>query len=325
MLFNGSPYMLNSLFYKNNQKIIPIITGPTASGKSDFAIKLALKYGFEIISADSMQIYKGLDIGTAKVSISEQKLVPHHLIDIRFPSESYSVVNFQHDSLEILSSKGNYLVCGGSSQYICSLLDREIYSDDQNSDLRNKLETTYSCYSNFELWQELNKIDNIRASQLNPNDRRRVLRAIEKYKISGILPSKLNPKSNISEEFSSFLFLPIYIDNDRDLLYQKINKRVDQMMKLGLLEEAEYCYKLDKNSELSSTCKQAIAYKEFFPYFKHELSLNECIDRLKINSRHYAKRQITWWKRRSDVIRLHSNDIDEFLLSNRLFDILTLY
>lgn len=315
----------------NKKNIIPVIVGPTASGKSSLSIEFARQKNLEIISADSMQIYKNLNIGTAKVSIEEQNVVKHHLINILNESDSYSVYQFQNDARQIISkNNANILICGGSSQYVCSLLDDEVYINDTNLELRRDLENKFNNFTNDDLWTYLNSIDEQRASKLEKNDRRRIFRAIEKYIITGTKPSKLDPKllakkknkgsgeidisdirdmrdrfntKNESDKYKqNYSFVCFYIDIDREILYERINNRVDKMIQDGLIAEASYCYELNVKGKLSNTCKQAIAYKEFFPYFAGICSLEKCIEQLKINSRHYAKRQITWWKKRKKYV-----------------------
>lgn len=282
-------------------KKIAVIIGPTASGKSNLALNLASALKSEIISLDSMQIYKHLDIGTAKVSRAERQLIKHHFIDLLAPTQTYSIADFLSDykqlTHELKSKDTNFILAGGSLQYFLALYRDDDYSlsIQQDSVYRLQLQQEYQAYAQENsdnkhnpVYLKLCALDPERASMLHPNDMKRIIRALEicqsGSKASQQDPRRLEVKSN--EKYAIFAY-----DWDRTKLYQRINERVDMMLKEGLLDEAKWVF--NKQAELSNNCLQAIAYKEFFPYFKGEGSLETAVTQLKLNSRHYAKRQLS--------------------------------
>lgn len=282
-------------------KKIAAIIGPTASGKSNLALSLANALKSEIISLDSMQIYKRLDIGTAKVSRAERQLIKHHFIDLLEPTQTYSIADFLSDykqlTHELKSRAMNFILAGGSLQYFLALYREDDYSESiqEDSTYRLMLQNEYQAYAKESsdnkhnpVYLKLCALDPERASMLHPNDMKRIIRALEicqsGSKASQQDPRRLEVKNN--EKYAIFAYTW-----DRTKLYQRINERVDLMLKDGLLDEAKWVFA--KRSELSNSCLQAIAYKEFFPYFKGECSLEIAVTQLKLNSRHYAKRQLS--------------------------------
>lgn len=280
-----------------------IITGPTASGKSSLALKLAKDLNGEIISADSQQIYKDMDIGTNKVSKEEMDGIAHHILDIKNPNESYSVKEFKNQARELIKSinKNNKLaiIAGGTGFYIDSILFDMNYGQVKKDDkLRKKLDDLADKNGNDYLYKRLVEIDEKEAKKYHPNERNRVIRALETFKLSGKKPSELRKGSKkLNEEIDPILFFINY--ENRNLLYEKINNRVIDMLNLGLVDEFNKLidkYSLDEKSK----SLQAIGYKEIFLYQNNEINKDELVDLIQKNTRHYAKRQITWMKRYLD-------------------------
>ena len=284
------------------RKKIIVICGPTASGKTGLSLVLAEKFGGEIISADSMQVYKNLDIGTAKATDEEQQAAPHHLVDFLDPSEPYNVEIFTRlakEKIEEISQRGNIpFVVGGTGLYMESLVNGITFTE-QRSDksVRNRLEQQLSENGNEWLHQQLVEIDPEYAATVHPNNAVRVMRALEIYYTTGVTMTQQIAASRPKEKPYDVLFLATGF-LDRAKLYENIDKRVDIMVQLGVLNEAEYVYK-NKNTFVNSAA--AIGYKEFFPYFEGIQTLEECIENLKKSSRHYAKRQLTWFNRMEDI------------------------
>lgn len=290
------------------QKVICIV-GPTASGKTGLAIELAKKINAEIISADSMQIYKGLDIGTAKVTDEEAQGIKHHLIDICNITDKFSVADFKalcYDKIdEILSRGKNVIICGGTGLYISAIVDNMNFSEeDVDIEYRKYLEKLAQEKSNEYVYNMLKEIDPKSAETIHPNNLKRVIRALEIARNSDKIKSihMEEEKERIKKEDSKYEFFVYYIDHDRDYLYERINKRVDIMVEDGVVDEALKVYNM--NLDKDNTCMQAIGYKEFFPYFKGEETLENCILKLKQETRRYAKRQMTWFKNKLNIIYL---------------------
>lgn len=285
-------------------KII-VIVGPTAVGKTDFSIELAKRFNGEVVSGDSMQIYKKLDIGTAKATPLEMDGIPHHLIDIKEIDESYSVSDFQEDAskkIDEITSLGKVpIIVGGTGLYIESLLYPVSHSGEAepNFELRNELEEYAKENGKQALWERLNKIDTDAAEKIHPNNVRRVIRALEVYYETGQLFSSFqNERKKKDSIYDAYI---ICLNTDRSLLYERINKRVDIMIEEGLLEEAQELWKkLGPEPKAQST--KGIGYQELFPYFNDESSLDEAVAKIKQNSRRYAKRQLTWFRNRLENV-----------------------
>ena len=270
-------------------RMIYIICGPTGSGKTSAAIKMSNYYDAPIINADAFQIYQDMNIGTAKIAKDDPYYVKHHLIDIKKPSESFSVMEYQklfREKVDELSKKyKNIIVCGGTGLYIrASIYDYEFHEEEpvDLSDLES--------LNNEELYQRLVELDPKSAEGLHPNNRKRVLRAIAIMRNQGVSKSE-----NIEKQKHKLLYdvKILMINPDRDKLYTNINKRVDEMFDNGLVDEVK---SLLKNYELSSTAKAAIGYKEVIDYLNRDCSLDECKELIKKRTRNYAKRQVTFFK-----------------------------
>ena len=297
---------------ENSIKVISIV-GPTASGKTKLAVKLAQKFNGEIVSADSMQIYKGMQIATAKPTFYETEGVKHHLIDFVSPDETYSVAMFVKDASKCIAdiySRGKLpFIVGGTGLYVDSLLNNITFSDEQRDEkLSLELRKIYEEQGIDTLLKMLSEFDidsaNRMKAERNP---KRIIRAIEFYKTTGITITEQNEKSKL--EKSPYSPVKIGINyKDRAKLYERINKRVDLMLENGLVNEAKDVL----SSKLSFTSIKAIGYKELLPYFNGEKTLDECVEKLKMETRRYAKRQITWFKRDLDINWLYADKYNSF-------------
>ncbi|MFT8740383.1 MAG: tRNA (adenosine(37)-N6)-dimethylallyltransferase MiaA [Liquorilactobacillus satsumensis] len=279
---------------------IVLIVGPTAVGKTALSVALARQFNGEIISGDSMQVYRGLNIGTAKVTPSEKKGIPHHLIDIRQINERFSVADFVtacRAQIQAITARGALpFIVGGTGFYLQALLDNFKLGNDQyeqNEKIREKWRNFSQQYGKEQLWQHLAQIDPVAAKKIPQNNERRVIRALEVFEKTGHLFSEQNDMA--SSEFEPLI---IGLNTERKLLYERIEKRVDLMLAAGLVEEAYTLY-VAGGEHLQAG--HGIGYQEFFPYFRGEISLAQAVAALKKNSRHYAKRQLTWFRNKMDV------------------------
>lgn len=283
-------------------KII-VIVGPTAVGKTNLSIAVANEFDGEIISGDSMQIYRHLNIGTAKATAEEQAGIPHHLIDEIEASESYSVTDFQKKAkvlIQEMASRGKCpVIVGGTGLYIESLVYDVSFGGKGKSDaeFRAKKENEAKKKGNFAVWQELNKLDPKSAENIHFNNIRRVIRALEVYEKTGQLFSDHQNEREIRE--------PVYdakiigLTTDRALLYKRIDLRAEQMIQRGLMAEAQWLYDQHLTDKQAA---QAIGYKEWFPYFEKKCTAQEVKEHIQQNSRRYAKRQLTWFRNRLEEI-----------------------
>ena len=290
---------------------IPVIAvvGPTASGKSDLAVSLAEKFNGEIVSCDSMQIYKGMSIATAAPTLEQLKSVKHHMVEFLDNTQSYSVADYVNQAKEVIfdiNSRGKLpILAGGTGLYVNSLLENLQFTPQKtNLTLRNDLIKQYEDLGGEAMLNELRLIDPDYAAILHANDKKRIVRAFEIYKTTGqnVTITMLNSKT----QPSNFNVLYIGITyKDREVLYGRINKRVDIMLKNGLLTEAEAAFKTNK-----STAAQAIGHKELFGYFLGEQSLDEAIENLKMQTRRYAKRQLTWFNKNKDINWIYADQTE---------------
>ena len=274
------------------------IVGPTAVGKTKMSIELAKQLNGEIISGDSMQIYRGMDIGTAKATMDERQGIPHHLIDEKNPDEPYSVAAFQQTvraKMEEIKSRGKLpIIVGGTGLYIKSVLyDYEFAGESESKEVD---EAKYGHLSNEELHAKLAAVDEAGAKDIHPNNRKRVIRALEIYETSGVKKSEMIEKQEHKMIYDACL---IGLTDDRNVLYDRINKRVDTMYETGLVEEVKALF--DEGIPAESQSIRAIGYKELYDYFKGLISLEESKELIKRNSRRYAKRQYTWFNNQMDV------------------------
>ncbi len=288
-----------------------VISGPTASGKTALSVSLAERFNGEIVSADSMQIYRKMSVATAKPTPEEMKNVPHHLIDFLEPSEPFSVADYvklARAAVEDIASRQRLpMVCGGTGLYIDSLLQDITFADEPSDpSVRRSLEAELSERGGEYMLKLLSDIDPETASRLHPNNQKRIIRALEVYRLTGKTFSEL---SRLSREGADPLCaLKICLDyRDRETLYRRIDKRVDEMFDRGLVDEAKYILSLDLK-----TSSQAIGYKELKPYFSGDLTLAECAENLKRSTRRYAKRQLTWFRRDKTAVWLYPDDYADF-------------
>ena len=297
---------------ENSIKVISIV-GPTASGKTNLAVKLAQKFNGEIVSADSMQIYKGMQIATAKPTFDETEGVKHHLIDFVSPDETYSVAMFVKDASRCIAdiySRGKLpFMVGGTGLYVDSLLNNITFSVEQRDEkLSLELRKIYEDQGIDTLLKMLSEFDIDSANRLKAErNPKRIIRAIEFYKTTGITITEQNEKSKLVKSPYSPVKIGINY-KDRAKLYERINKRVDLMLENGLVNEAKDVL----SSKLSFTSIKAIGYKELLPYFNGEKTLDECVEKLKMETRRYAKRQITWFKRDLDINWLYADKYNSF-------------
>lgn len=288
-------------------KVICIV-GPTASGKTGLAIELAKKIDAEVISADSMQIYKDLDVGTAKVTKEEAQGIPHHMIDVCNVEDKFSVADFKamcYDKIEEIQKRGkNVIIAGGTGLYVNAVVYNMNFTEEEtDTKLRQELEKIAKEKGNEYLHNMLKEIDPVTAEQIHMNNVKRVIRAIEMAKNVGLKSEHMEAeKTRIANEKAPYEFVVFCIEQEREYLYSRINLRVDLMIKDGILDEARKVYDMKLPSD--NTCMQAIGYKEFFPYFEGTSSLEECVETLKKETRHYAKRQMTWFNNKLDCIKL---------------------
>ena len=295
-----------------NKPVVIVICGPTASGKTALSIEIAQKIKGEIISADSMQIYKDMDIGTAKPTIEEMKNIKHYLIDCVSPSIRYSVADFKKDAInaleEILAKGKTPIVVGGTGLYVDSL----IYGIDYNEmkvDLsyRTQLEELVKEKGLEYLYEMAKKIDEKAMEKISKNDKKRICRVLEIYNSTGKTKSQLEEESRKSE--IKYDYKVFAINMDRALLYDRINKRVDIMINHGLIDEVK---KLVQKYPEIPTAMQGLGYKEVVEYFNEKYSKEDMVEKIKMESRRYAKRQITWFKRNKNIIWLDaSKEINE--------------
>ena len=285
-----------------SKRPLVIITGPTASGKTALSIELAKQIGGEIISADSMQVYRHMDIGSAKVTKEEMDGVPHHLIDVLDPSEEFNVVRFQEmarKAMEEIYERGKIpIIAGGTGFYIQALLyDIDFTETDENNSIREELEQKARTEGASVLHAMLKEIDPESAEAIHENNVKRVIRAIEFYRQTGKKISDHNRQER--EKSSPYQFLYYVIDLPRELLYSRIEQRVDQMIEQGLVEEVKALQAMGCTRDMVSM--QGLGYKEILDYLNGQLTLDEAVYVLKRDTRHFAKRQLTWFRRERDV------------------------
>ena len=283
-------------------KPLIILTGPTAVGKTELSIALAKSIGGEIISADSMQVYKYMDIGTAKIRSEEMDGVPHHLIDILEPDVAFNVAMFKDlakSAVEDIYSRGRIpILVGGTGFYIQALLhDIDFSEEDSDSSIRKELETLAEIKGAAFLHEKLREVDPESAEQIHANNVKRVIRALEYYQLHGEKISTHNETERHKE--SPYDFLYFVLTHDRQVLYERIEKRIDQMIDHGLISEVDNLLKKGYDSSLVSM--QGLGYKELIPYLQKKCTLDEAIYVLKRDTRHFAKRQLTWFRRDRNV------------------------
>lgn len=290
--------------YQKHKPLL-ILAGPTAVGKSDFSVKVAKALGGECISADSIQVYKGLNIGSGKITEEEMEGIPHHLLDILNPEEDYDASSFQYMAREkveeIYRRERLPILVGGTGFYIQAMLrDIDFQEEDEaeKERFRSKLEKEMEERGSIALHEELKLADPVSAEEIHPHNRQRIMRALEYFHLHKSPISKHNREEKEKEALYDSLFL--VLNRNREDLYEGINTRVEKMFQDGLVLEVEAFF--NKGYTEHSPGFKGIGYRELFPYLRGECSLSECKALIQQNSRHYAKRQLTWFKREKETI-----------------------
>ncbi len=272
-----------------------LVVGATASGKSQIGVNLAKKYNGEIISCDSMQVYRDMNIGTAKITSEEMQSIPHYMIDIVNADAQFSVgeyASMADKAINDIISRGKVpIIVGGTGLYVDGILYPMTFGGDKNIEIRAELESQFALYGKEYMHSMLAEIDPIDAQKIHPNNVKRVLRALEIYKTTGTCKSNLQEKNKDLK----YEVCMIALDVDRNVLYQRIDSRVDKMFEIGLLNEVKQL--LSNGVGFENQSMQAIGYKEFKNYFNATKTLEETVEIIKQNSRNYAKRQLTWFKK----------------------------
>lgn len=286
-----------------------VLTGPTAVGKTTLSIELAKALSGEIISADSMQVYKHMDIGSAKIKPEEMQGIRHHMLDILEPDEEFNVVIFKEmvqKCIKDITDRGKIpILAGGTGFYIQAVLyDIDFTENDENAGIRKELEKLGEEEGAEYLHDQLRKVDEASALAIHANNKKRVIRALEFYYLTGEKISEHNERERKKESvYDSCYFV---LNDDRERLYEKINRRVDLMLEEGLVEEVKRLKEAGCTRDLVSM--QGLGYKEILSFLEGEISLDEAVYLIKRDTRHFAKRQITWFKREKDVIWVEKKD-----------------
>ena len=293
----------------NQKPPLIILTGPTAVGKTALSLRLAKAIGGEILSADSMQVYRHMDIGSAKIRPEEMEGVPHHLIDVLEPSEEFNVVLFQKMAKEAMKGiygRGNIpIITGGTGFYIQAVLyDIDFTENEENTQYRARLERLAEEKGNAYLHTMLQEVDRESASAIHPNNRKRVIRALEFHELTGQKISEHNETER--EKEAAYRAAYFVLTDDRNILYQNIDIRVEQMIEAGLVEEVERLRDMGCTRDMVSM--QGLGYKEILSYLEGEVPLERAIYLIKRDTRHFAKRQLTWFRREKDVIWVPKNE-----------------
>ncbi len=296
----------------NKPKVI-VICGPTASGKTALSIELAKKINGEIISCDSMQIYKYMDIGTAKPTLEEQKEVKHHMIDFVEPNQRYSVAEYKKDaekSIEEILLKGKTpIIVGGTGLYVDSLIYGIEYPEiELDEEYRKQLEKEIKEKGLESLYNKAKEIDSKAMEKISPNDKKRIMRVLEIYIATGKTKTEQEIESRAHEVKYDYKVFAIKMD--REKLYERINKRVDMMIEKGLIEEVQ---NILKKYDKFPTAMQGLGYKEVVEYLEGKKTKEEMIDKIKMQTRRYAKRQITWFKKNKQTIWIENNELSKIL------------
>lgn len=286
----------------------PIIAGPTASGKTALAVRLAAAIGGEVVSADSMQIYDGVSVGTARPTVEEMQGIPHHLLGFLPLQKKYSVAQYLADAhsvfTDIYARDSIPVMCGGTGLYIQSFMEnRQLFEEEPDPELRHRYMLIAQEQGGEALVEKLRAVDPVTAARLHSKDIHRIIRALEVYDTTGRTIAEQTALSlSVPSPYTPCLFVLDF--HDRQKLYERINRRVDVMLDNGLLDEAERILHTDPDA----TVTQAIGYKEFAAYFEGKISLDEAADKLRQQTRRYAKRQLSWFHRMSDAHTLWVDD-----------------
>ncbi len=306
----------------SKEKVL-VLLGPTAVGKTKMSIELAKRFNGEIISGDSMQVYKGMDIGTAKITNDEMEGIPHHLIDIKAPNQSFSVAEFQmlvREKIADITNRNRLaMIVGGTGLYIQSVIyDYQFSSAPSDEEFRKSMELKAEKEGKEVLYQELLVIDPLGARNIHPNNVRRVIRALEIFHCTGKTMGQFQDKQTADLCYDTAL---VGLTMKREQLYERIDKRVDIMIEQGLVDEVQGLY---QSGLRDCGSVQAIGYKELYDYFDGKLPLNLAVEQLKQNSRRYAKRQLTWFRNKMDVQWFDMSDVtDNVTFTKKIAEIST--
>jgi tRNA dimethylallyltransferase len=299
----------NYLGNENDKQRVVIILGPTASGKTDLAVRLAERFDGEIVNVDSMQVYRGMDIGTAKPSLELRRKIPHHLIDIVDPDTNFSASDFRREAaraIKDITGRGKKVfIVGGTGLYIRALLQGLVDSPSGAGEVREELEETATREGNEALLNELARVDPVTAARLHPNDRVRIIRALEVFRLTGLPISRERIAHGFSGDY--YLTLKIGLTMERGELYMRIDRRVESMIAGGLVEEVKTL--LDRGFSPRLKALRSIGYRQICAYISGEYSLDEAIRLIKRDTRHYAKRQMTWFKNDNEIKWVEYSDI----------------
>lgn len=296
----------------NKKRKLIILTGPTAVGKSALSVALAKRIGGEIVSADSMQVYKYMDIGSAKIKKEEMAGIPHHLIDVLTPEEEFNVVHFQQLAKEALADiyeRGHIpIIVGGTGFYIQALLyDVDFSAEEGHLEIRKRLESEAASIGGAEaLHQRLKQVDPVSAAVIHPNNQKRVIRALEFWELHGYPISQHNEQQR--QRTSPYAFCYFVLTDERARLYEKIEARVDEMLSEGLVDEVSKLKAMGCHKGMVSM--QGLGYKEILNYLEGSCTLEEAVYQIKRDTRHFAKRQLTWFGRERDVLWINKKDYD---------------
>lgn len=307
------------------KKPLIVLTGPTAVGKTKLSIALAKAVGGEIISADSMQVYKSMDIGSAKIRPEEMDGIPHYLVDVLEPSEEFHIVRFQQmakEAMEKIYANGHIpILVGGTGFYIQAIVkDIDFTKNEENTEIRAKWEQFAKDHGAEALHEELGKVDPKSAETIPAGNVKRVVRALEFYELSGSPISEHNEEQKAKE--SPYQFAYFVLNDHRELLYERIEKRIDEMLEEGLIDEVKGLKERGFTKDMVSM--QGLGYKEILDYLDGNLTLEEAVYILKRDTRHFAKRQLTWFRREPEVSWIHKYEYgyDDMKILNAMTDIL---
>ena len=308
---------------RENKKPLLVIVGPTASGKTSLSIELAKKYNGEIISADSMQVYKEMNIGTAKPDMEERQGIAHHMMDVVSVCDEYTVGQYQKQATECIEDVYNRdkqpILCGGTGLYIRSILHPMQFSNAQgNPKIRQDLQEFVDRYGNEALHLKLEKVDPESAQRLHQNDVKRVVRALEIFELTGQPYSSYNRNFQSLESEDKYRALIIGLQWPRDILVERIRKRIENMVDDGLIEEAKMVYNLHLPANIPSL--QGIGYRQLFPYFEGRCSKEKAMEDIFIQSRQYAKRQMTWFRNQEKVCWIDACSEDVYTKAQMLVE-----
>jgi len=302
---------------KSSQVLI-VVGGPTASGKSDLAMNLAQKFKGELICSDSMQVYRNLDIGTAKPTLKEQQLVPHHQIDIIDPNENYSAGKYEKDTTQIIRkihSRGHLpILVGGTGLYYRALMYGISKIPEIPELIKNKVSYLQLKFGTRYCWEQLHRIDPQSASNIHPNDTARIIRSLEVFFYTGFSITKFQKEHPFTK--ARYKFLAVALEWERNLLYERINKRTQNMLKAGWIEEVE---KLLKYYPKDSKPFQSIGYREIIQHLSGKLEFNQMLKTIQQRTRRFAKRQMTWYKKESKIEWFRPTNVSNVLTRTKVF------